>query len=316
MHASGLFFQIKVCACLGLIAIATELVYAQEQRQARPQTREVVEPLNLSYNNEISGVNVVLQETYIYSSDGLYIPAVVLKPVGEGPFPAVVMVHGSPGGRGMSELKQEIQFHGMVPERFLKERYVGVFCDYRARQAEGMIGDPAVYSNAADVVSVIRYTKSLPYVKRDAVCLYGGSLGALISILAIGVEPVAAAVFNAPPTFPILGLTRETSGSGRQPFPSEITDAMINKVQADQILGKIQNPVLFVVGTADGLMGQVRKAHTLMQSLGKDVSIDLYPDEQHGFYWGPRKQDGEYAPSPAFTQALDKAAEFFGANTK
>ncbi|MCP5118020.1 MAG: hypothetical protein GY953_44965, partial [bacterium] len=89
---------------VGIIGPLTVLLFSgaalSQERQRRP--RPLVKPVNLVYDNEVEGVNVPIQETYIRSSDGLYIPAVVLRPKGKAPFPAVILVHGAPGGRGMS----------------------------------------------------------------------------------------------------------------------------------------------------------------------------------------------------------------------
>ena len=100
-----------------LILLFSGPALSQEKQRA---PRRLVEPVNLVYDNEIEGITVPIQETYIRSSDGLYIPAVALRPKGKAPFPAVILVHGAPGGRGMSAMKREVQTHGMVAERFLK----------------------------------------------------------------------------------------------------------------------------------------------------------------------------------------------------
>jgi hypothetical protein len=61
-----------------------------QERQRRPR-RPPVEPLNLVYDKKVEGVEIPILETYIRSSDGLYIAAVVSKPKGEGPFPALII---------------------------------------------------------------------------------------------------------------------------------------------------------------------------------------------------------------------------------
>jgi hypothetical protein len=81
-----------------------------QERQRRPR-RPPVEPLNLVYDKKVEGVEIPILETYIRSSDGLYIAAVVSKPKGEGPFPAVI-IQGSLGGRGMNALKRHMQNRG------------------------------------------------------------------------------------------------------------------------------------------------------------------------------------------------------------
>jgi len=307
------YYKYRVISVMGLLLIVLLSESAIAQKRARGP-RKVVEPVNLVYDNEIEGVGVSIQETYIRSSDGLYIPAVVLKSKGEGPFPAVILVHGAPGGRGMSALKREVQTRGMAAERFLNEGYMVVVADYRGQQLQGKEG-PEDYSYSADIVSVIRYTKKLPSVDSEKVCLYSGSLGSESSVLALGKESVAAAVVNAPAGFTYMKVSRNDSNKKR--IPGEIlTDDMIDKEVALANLGKINSPVLFVVGTADNFQGAVKKSHAILTDLGKDSYIDIYPDEKHGFYWGPRKTEGKYEPSPAFSKALEKAVTFCGDRIK
>ena len=45
-----------------------------------------------------------MQQTYIRTKDGLYVAAAIRKPKGDGPFSAIVMFHGAPGGRGMEQI--------------------------------------------------------------------------------------------------------------------------------------------------------------------------------------------------------------------
>ena len=158
-----------------------------QERPRRP--RPLVEPVNLVYDSQVEGVNVPIGESYIRSSDGLYIPAVVLKPSGEGRSPAAILIHAAPGGRGMSAMKREVQTRGMAAQRFLKEGHLVIVTDYRGRQVRGKEG-PKDFSYAADVVSVIRYAKKLPFVDSAKVCVYSGSLGSESTVLALGEEPV------------------------------------------------------------------------------------------------------------------------------
>ena len=161
-------------AVVGSLALLFGGLALSQDRARRP--RPLVEPVNLLYDNEIEGVGVPIQEAYIRFADGLYIPAVLLRPEGEDALAAVILVQGAPGGRGMSAFRREVQTLGMVAERFIEEGYLVVVTDYRGRQLAGKEG-PREFSYAGDIVSVIRYTKQLPYVDPERVGLYSGSLG-------------------------------------------------------------------------------------------------------------------------------------------
>ena len=90
--------SVGIVGPLLILLLAGAALSQQNRRRPRP----LVEPVNLVYDNQLDGIGVPIRESYIRSSDGLYIPAVVLQPTGDGPFPAAILVHGAPGGRGMS----------------------------------------------------------------------------------------------------------------------------------------------------------------------------------------------------------------------
>jgi dipeptidyl aminopeptidase/acylaminoacyl peptidase len=295
----------------GSLLIFVSANFAFSQAQPRPP-RKVIQPINLTYDVPLEGVTENAQEAYIQSIDGLYIPAVILKPKGKGPFPAIVSIHGSPGGRGMSELKSIAQNRGMASDRFLKEGYAVVSCDYRRSPVEGNNG-PTDPSFAADVVAVIRFAKSIAEVDPTKVCIYSGSLGSESTVLALGEESVAAAVINSPAGYTYMHAARDNPDwkSG-----AILSAGQYDKSLAHSNLGKINTPTLFVVGTADKFLPNVKTTVSILKELGKDSSVDTYDGEKHGFYWGPNKQDGKYKPSSAFAQALDKAINYFDQRVK
>ena len=85
------------------------------------------------YIRVVSEKDSPVMQTWIKAKDGLYIAAAVRKPKGEGPFPAIVMLHGAPGGRGMDQLVgwSRGDHGGPVWERFLQEGFEVVVADYR-----------------------------------------------------------------------------------------------------------------------------------------------------------------------------------------
>jgi hypothetical protein len=56
------------------------------------------------YVHVVSEADSPVQQTYIKSKDGLYIAAAIRRPKGSGRYPAIVIFHGAPGGRGMEQL--------------------------------------------------------------------------------------------------------------------------------------------------------------------------------------------------------------------
>ena len=56
------------------------------------------------YVRVVSETESPIERTYIKSKDGLYVAAAIRKPKGSGPFPAIIVFHGAPGGRGLEQL--------------------------------------------------------------------------------------------------------------------------------------------------------------------------------------------------------------------
>src|ERR1700735_5710954 len=56
------------------------------------------------YIHAVSESDSPVQQTYIKTKDGLYVAAAIRKPKGDGRYPAIIMFHGAPGGRGMEQL--------------------------------------------------------------------------------------------------------------------------------------------------------------------------------------------------------------------
>jgi dipeptidyl aminopeptidase/acylaminoacyl peptidase len=133
------------------------------------------------YIHVVSEADSPVQPTYIKSKDGLYIAATIRKPKGSGRYPAIVIFHGAPGGRGMEQLAgwSRGDWGGPVWERFLQEGYVVAVADYRGGNMNLMSAPSTngMVTSIDDGLAVIDYVKALPYVDSDRINLYGVSLG-------------------------------------------------------------------------------------------------------------------------------------------
>ena len=103
------------------------------------------------YVRVVSEAESPTERTYIKSKDGVYVAAAIRKPKGSGPFPAIIVFHGAPGGRGLEQLVgwSRGDHGGPVWERFLQEGFVVVVADYRGGDMN------SVSAPAADKVTAI-----------------------------------------------------------------------------------------------------------------------------------------------------------------
>jgi hypothetical protein len=119
------------------------------------------------------------------------------RPPGRGPFPAIVVGHGSGEVR-----KEAFQFiaSNMLARGFAVLRYDKRTLRYGAKMATPVLLDDEVLQDAVSAVNLLR---SRPEVDRDRIFVIGHSLGALLAPEIAGrASPVAGAVLLAPPGRP------------------------------------------------------------------------------------------------------------------
>lgn len=127
-----------------------------------------------------------IESIYVRGYDGAYIPAAIRKPAGDGPFPAILYIHGGVGGSGPRVAKQILR--GRVPEHFHRLGYAGFATDYRRFH----FGEDEI----RDVTAAYRKLEGLPFVDATRVGVIGGSHGGyLTQMLCSRLSPAAAVSF-------------------------------------------------------------------------------------------------------------------------
>jgi dipeptidyl-peptidase-4 len=259
------------------------------------------------YIHVVSEADSPIQQTYIKSKDGLYIAAAIRKPKGSGRYPAIIIFHGAPGGRGMEQLVgwSRGDWGGPVWERFLQEGYVVAVADYRGGNMN-LTSAPAsngMVTSIDDGLAVIDYIKALPYVDPDHINLYGVSLGGNLVMNLTSRVAVHAAIVGAPAVMWFLGIQMPAPGSA--PNPDAFKNPKIDAKVARQNIEPIRSPVLILVGTADRLMPVAIALHDALEAAGKSVRLDIYEGGYHDFCLGPQ---GQKRPDLAQGEALFDSA--------
>src|SRR5688572_30834792 len=271
-----------VCGLLALSAVTAraEITRHAGSNDALPDKK---------YVHVVSEADSRVMQTWIKAKGGLYIAAAVRKPNGKGPFPAIVIFHGAPGGRGMDQLVgwSRGDHGGPVWERFLQEGYVVAVADYRGGDWNQMSkpSSTGLITAIDDGISVIEHVQSLPYVKRNEVSVYGVSLGGnLAMFLASRVPTLHKVVLGAPAPVWFLGYDIQ---SGQRPdFAVTPPDATISK----ENIAPIKMPILILVGTEDGLLALDTRLHDELVKHGKNVRMEVYEHGYHDFVLGNQGQ--------------------------
>jgi dipeptidyl aminopeptidase/acylaminoacyl peptidase len=242
------------------------------------------------YIHVVSEKDSPVMQTWIKAKDGLYIAAAVRKPKGEGPFPAIVMLHGAPGGRGMDQLVgwSRGDHGGPVWERFLQEGYVVVVADYRGGDWNQMNkpSSTGLVTAIDDGITVVEHVQALPYVKRAEVSVYGVSLGGnLAMFLASRMPTLHKVVLGAPA--PIWFLGYDVPRNGQRPdFAAVPPDPVYSK----ENITPVQMPILILVGTEDRLLALDTRLHDELVKHGKNVRMEVYEHGYHDFVLGNQGQ--------------------------
>ncbi len=243
------------------------------------------------YVRVVSEADSPVQPTYIKTKDGLYVASAVRKPRGDGPFPAIILFHGAPGGRGMDQLVgwSRGATGGPVWERFLQEGFVVAVADYRGGDWN-TLNVPSTGGSATavdDGLAVIDHVKGLPYVDPSRISLYGVSLGGnLVLFLISKVPTIHAAVLGAPAPIWFLGLQRPAAGG-----PPDLSAAKPDASVVGANSAPIRTKVLIQVGSEDRLQTMAATLHDQLAQAGKSVQLDVYEHGYHDFVLGPQGQN-------------------------
>ena len=243
------------------------------------------------YIHVVSERDSPIQQTYIKGKDGVYIAAAIRKPRGDGPFPAIVMFHGAPGGRGMEQIVgwSRGDHGGPVWERFLQEGFAVVVADYRGGDFN-LVNAPSTTGHVTaidDGLAVIAHVRALPYVDSARVSVYGVSLGGnLVLFLASIIPDLHAAVVGAPAPMWFLGVQMPAGGPGGP--RADLSALKPDPEIAGANIAPIATPILMLVGTADPLLAIDRTLHEELAGRGKSIRMEIYEHGYHDFVLGPQ----------------------------
>jgi len=199
------------------------------------------------------------------------------KPEGDGPFPAVVVLHGC---RGISALESQ-----RLPELLTLWGHVALSVDsFTARKAEdACVKEPASVDRVADAYGALSYLAARPYVDRNRVGLLGVSMGAR-AVLSMAEKQVSEGVVNP---------ANLTFKAGVAYYP-----------RCGVLADKTIFPLLIMVGSEDQ-WPPARACEELVAARAGDsapVELAIYPGVHHGF------AEQDWASGQAFKVQYDAQA--------
>jgi len=231
------------------------------------------------------------EQVEIEALDGLTIPALLFKPHGEGPFPAVLSIHGGPE----AQERPGYAYRGFY--QFLLSRGIAVLApNIRGSTGYGKSYQKLIHGDLGgndvnDFEACARYLRSLPWVKSDKIGVFGGSYGGFAVLTCVSRLPEywAAAVDIVGPSN-LVSLVRTIPPTWRDVAKSLFGDP--DTQEADMLrrspityVDQIVAPLYVIQGANDPRVVQAESDAIVEQlrARGVDVKYDIYPDEGHGF---------------------------------
>jgi dipeptidyl aminopeptidase/acylaminoacyl peptidase len=286
-----------------------------------PSNLHLVGLASQSHTQLTNALNPVLTEAEMVdaevvrfaSFDGLMIPGILYRPHGasaDNPVPALVMVHGGPGGQsriGYSAMIQHLVNHG----------YAVYAANNRGSSGYGktffhMDDRRHGEEDLQDIVAAGDHLRSLDWVRGDQVGVIGGSYGGFMTVAALAFHPDAFEV-----GIDIFGVTNwERTLASIPPWWESFREALYDEMgdpatdaerhraisplfHADTIT----KPLMVIQGANDPRVLQVESDEMVaaVRANGVPVEYVLFPDEGHGF----RGRDNRIAASEAYVSFLD-----------
>ena len=248
------------------------------------------------------------------SYDGVSVPGVLYRPhqaSASAKAPAVVFVHGGPGGQssvGYSALEQALVNHGYVVFAINNRGSSGYGKTFYAmddrKHGEADLGD---------VVASKRMLIETGYVDSARIAILGGSYGGYMTLAALTLQPDA---FKAGvDLFGISNWSRTLSsippwwGAFRDALYAEMGDPKTDSVRLRRIsplfhADRIKAPLMVLQGANDPRVLQVESDEIVAAARKNGVPVEyvVFPDEGHGFV----KKENEISGYAKVIGFLDK----------
>ena len=253
--------------------------------------------LTNSLNPEIDPNNLVSAEVVRYKSfDGVEIPAILYKPLtasSSNEVPALVWVHGGPGGQsrvGFSELIQYLANHG----------YAVLAVNNRGSSGYGktfykMDDRNHGEKDLMDCVYGKKYLHDLDGIDGERIGIIGGSYGGFMTMAAMAFKPdefkVGVNLFGVTNWIRTLKSIPPHWEAGRKALYAELGDpTTADSVRLYNISpvfhgNKVKNPVMVLQGANDIRVLQVESDEMVAAIKANNVPVEyvIFPDEGHGF---------------------------------
>ncbi|MGZ8198879.1 MAG: alpha/beta hydrolase family protein, partial [Burkholderiales bacterium] len=275
--------------------------------------------------------------TFVLTRDEIYVPIAVRKPNGPGPFPMITIGRGN-GRGGLPHVEAQVERLAGMQDRMIERGYAIAYVSYRneiphlyngterARNVgddvsgEGRTLKSAPSLDSDDMISILAYLKTLPYVRKEAIGCVGVSHSGEMILKVAAETSFACGVVIEGASHEFLCVNTGPEAPRREGVlqyqDKELVRKNADKARAMERIRRIETPILHIGRDHDHLQGIFQLAHEWMVEAGKDsawVSMD-HPD--HGYPYIYRQPDGSFKPDAVQHKAFDTFMAYFDARLK
>jgi prolyl oligopeptidase len=264
-------------------------------------------------NPNLNESNMVAGEVKRFKSfDGLEIPGILYKPkqAGKEKVPALIMIHGGPGGQsrfGYSGVTQHLVNHGYAVFK-INNRGSSGYGKTFFHLDDKKHGD----HDLKDVVFNKKYLQSIDWIDAEKIGVMGGSYGGYLTMAAMAFTDefkVGVNIFGVTNWVRTLKNIPSYWETARKSLYDELGDPETDEKRLTDISPvffghQVKNPVLVVQGANDPRVLQVESDEMVaaIRKVGTHVEYLLFDDEGHGF----SKKDNRIEASNKYLTFLDE----------
>ena len=337
-HRFHLFFMVLSLSFALTHFAPSRYVLAQCQSATGNAAAESIAPHGFVLGAKaIKGSEIPGAYTFVLTRDEVYVPIIVRKPEGAGPFPAVTMGWGE-GREGMQKVEQLADSFSQLQNRMLARGYVVVTVNYRneipyayeqskppQNLPDSISGEHRMLKSGPtldheDLIAILRYVQSLPYVKKNGVGAIGVSHSGEMIMKAASEFTFAAGICVEPADHEFLTVNTGPDAPRKdneiQYNDIEVARKNANKTEAMERIERIHTPILIFGRDTDHQQGIFKLTYEWMKEAHKDVTWVSFDHPVHGYVLIRNQPDGSYKPDEIQQKTYEIFMDYFDKHLK
>ncbi len=285
----------------------------------------------------VAGSDIPMELNFVFTHDEIYVPIVIRRPKGDGPFPAILVSSGE-GKGGMPQAIETSEQMAPWIESIVARGYVVAFAEprneipyqyWKQGTSENLPdsisgGNRTLKSNPTldsdDYVAIIKYLQAQPYIDRNAVGATGVSHSGELILKAAAQIDFACGVPIEGAAHEFLQITTDLTaprhGTEIAFQDPAVVRKFADKTKAMERIRRIHTPLLIIGRDKDHQQGVFKLTYEWLKEAGKDVTWASFDHPVHGYPFVRKQKDGTFNPDPIQKQAFDVMMAYFDQHLK